>query len=361
MSQVMGLPDPAFWRGRRVLLTGHTGFKGAWLSFWLSELGAQVHGLSVDVPTQPSLYEQAGLAERLASDVRMDIRDQARLGDHVAALDPEVVLHLAAQPLVRASYARPLETFETNVMGTAYLLEAARRAPSLRSLLVVTTDKCYDNHEWVHPYRESDPLGGHDPYSASKACAELVAASWRDSFGAALPFRIATARAGNVIGGGDWAQDRLVPDCIRAFQQSRTVVLRRPDAVRPWQHVLEPLCGYLLLAQRLAGAEGGSFARAYNFGPAYAGSATVLQVAQSVAALWQQGAAVRVERDPDAPAEAGLLRLDSTLAMSQLGWAPRFTLAQALEATVDLYRQSGDVPSTGAAMGQQLRAYAELA
>ena len=262
---------------------------------------------------------------------------------------------------MRASYARPLETFETNVMGTAYLLDAARQAPSLRSLVVVTTDKCYDNREWPHPYREPDPLGGHDPYSASKACAELVAASWRDSFGAGLPFRIATARAGNVIGGGDWAQDRLVPDCIRSFQRGAPVVLRRPDAVRPWQHVLEPLCGYLLLAERLAAADGAAFARAYNFGPAFAGNATVLEIAQAVASHWGQGATVQVAPDPAALPEAGLLRLDSTLAMGQLGWAPRFTLAQAIAATVALYRDADAPAKVAAAMGAQLHEYVGLA
>jgi CDP-glucose 4,6-dehydratase len=227
--------------------------------------------------------------------------------------------------------------------------------------VVVTTDKCYENREWPHPYREPDPLGGHDPYSASKACAELVAASWRDSFGARLPFRIATARAGNVIGGGDWAQDRLVPDCIRAFRRGETVVLRRPEAVRPWQHVLEPLSGYLLLAERLAGADGAVFARAYNFGPAFSGNATVLDVATAVASLWGEGATVRVEREAGAPPEAGLLRLDSTLAMDQLGWMPRFNLDQALAATVALYREGDDPVRVAAAMARQLREYAELA
>ncbi|MDR7379549.1 CDP-glucose 4,6-dehydratase [Rhodoferax ferrireducens] len=322
------------WTDTPVFLTGHTGFKGGWLSLCLQALGAQVHGYALDPNTMPSLFEVARVADTLASDTRADLADRAALQAALAAVRPTVVFHLAAQPLVRASYADPLGTFATNVMGTAHLLEAVRSVPSVRAVVVVTTDKVYDNREWVYPYRESDALGGHDPYSASKGAAEIVTASYRASFfHAAGAAQIATARAGNVIGGGDWAADRLVPDCLQAFAAQRPVHLRYPGAVRPWQHVLEPLSAYLRLAEALL-AQSSHAASAWNFGPDARGDATVGQVAQRLAALWGQGAQVEIPEGGAHPHEAGQLRLDITRARAELGWQPRWSLDQALEHTV---------------------------
>ena len=322
------------WTDTPVFLTGHTGFKGGWLSLCLRALGAKVHGYALDPNTTPSLFEVAGVASTLASDTRADLADLAALQAALAAAQPTVVFHLAAQPLVRASYADPLGTFATNVMGTAHLLEAVRGVPSVRAVVVVTTDKVYDNREWVYPYRESDALGGHDPYSASKGAAEIVTASYRASFfHAAGAAQIATARAGNVIGGGDWAADRLVPDCVQAFAAQRPVHLRYPGAVRPWQHVLEPLSAYLCLAEALL--EQPSYAAtAWNFGPDARGDATVGDVAQRLAALWGQGAQVEIPEGGVHPHEAGQLRLDISRARAELGWQPRWSLDQALEHTV---------------------------
>ena len=329
--------DAAFWRGRRVFLTGHTGFKGAWLALWLSGLGARVTGYALAPPTSPSLYELAGVGELLES-VTGDIRDAGHLASALQAAEPEVVFHLAAQPLVRDSYAQPVETFATNVMGTAHVLEAARRAPSVRSVVVVTTDKCYQNREWVWGYRETDPLGGHDPYSASKAAAEIVTAAWRASFfdgGVA----IATARAGNVIGGGDFARDRLLPDFIRAVEQGTELEIRHPDAVRPWQFVLEPLCGYLELAQRghagVSGSDG-----AWNFGPDDAGTRTVGEVVRAFAKACapHAPAAVRFGASGPQPHEATLLKLDTSKARAHLTWRPRLDLDETLRWTADWYR-----------------------
>lgn len=328
--------NPRGWRGKRVFLTGHTGFKGSWLALWLRRLGAEVYGYSLDPPTAPSLFEVAGVAEGLAGDERGDIRDYDRMQAALVAARPEVVIHFAAQPLVRASYQQPLETLAVNVMGSANLLEAVRSVESVRRVLIITTDKCYENREWPYPYRELDPLGGHDPYSASKACAELVTATYRSSFLAEQGrCVVATARAGNVIGGGDWADDRLVPDCVRAFAEGREVRLRYPDAVRPWQHVLEPLAGYLRLLEAME--EGVEYAEAWNFGPGAEGDATVGEVASTVARLWGDGRVVHVGNAGD-PHEAGLLRLETTKARSKLGWRPRWDLERALGETVDWYR-----------------------
>ena len=330
--------DNAFWPGRRVFLTGHTGFKGGWLALWLQQLGAEVHGYSLAPPTIPSLFETAQVAKTLASDVRADIRDYPAFEGALKKANPEIIFHLAAQPLVRASYREPLETLATNVMGTAHLLQAARQVDGLRAIIAITTDKCYENREWVYPYRETDPLGGHDPYSASKACAEIVAASYRASFfgkkGAAA---VATARAGNVIGGGDWAEDRLVPDCIRAFSGGQSIELRYPEAVRPWQHVLEPLSGYLMLAEALCGEAASDYEGAWNFGPDASGDATVGEIAQRVAGLWGNGKVV-LPTTHIHPHEAGLLRLDITKARSHLLWSPRWSIDRALEETVAWYK-----------------------
>lgn len=328
-------PDPAFWAGRTVFLTGHTGFKGSWLALWLAELGATVHGYALAPPTQPNMFTVARIADRLAGHGEGDIRDLARLTDAVAAAGPDIVIHMAAQPLVRASYTLPVETFATNVMGTVHLLEAVRRAGGAQALVSVTTDKCYHNQEWLWPYRETEPLGGHDPYSASKACAELVTAAWRTSFHADGAPWIGSARAGNVIGGGDWASDRLLPDALRALDAGTPLLVRHPGAVRPWQHVLEPLCGYLLLAERLA-TGGGGYAEAWNFGPADADAQPVDWILDRLSALapdfsWQRDGAPTVH-------EATLLKLDSAKARARLGWSPRWPLARALARTVDWHR-----------------------
>lgn len=322
-------------RDRAVLLTGHTGFKGSWLALWLADLGARVHGYALEPPTEPNAFEVAQVARVLASETRADLADLAGLRATLERSQPEVVFHLAAQPLVREGYRDPLGTMATNVMGTANLLEAVRGVDSVRAVVVVATDKVYENRETGHAFTEQEPLGGKDPYSASKAAAEMVVASYRSSlFGTGRhPARIASVRAGNVLGGGDWATDRLVPDCLRAFAAGEPARLRHPDAVRPWQHVLEPLSGYLLLAARLLDDGGEHFAGPWNFGPDAGADASVSDVAQCVASLWGNGAVVERAENPDWH-EAGLLRLDSTQARTELGWAPRWSLQQALEHTV---------------------------
>lgn len=326
----------SFWRGRRVFLTGHTGFKGGWLALWLRRLGAEVHGFSLEPPTEPNLFSVAQVAGALAHDGRGDVRDYRALESAIEMADPEIVFHLAAQPLVRASYGEPLDTFAINAMGTANVLDVARRLTRLRALVVITTDKCYENTKGSRPYSEADALGGHDPYSASKACAEIIAASYRRSFysqeGQAA---LATVRAGNVIGGGDWAEDRLLPDCIRAFLAAEAVRLRNPGAVRPWQHVLDPLFGYLKLAEALC-RDGAGYAEAWNFGPDAEGDATVGEVAQEAAALWGDG---KIALDgPGGQHEAGLLRLSSTKAKSRLAWGPRWDFGRSLAETVAWYK-----------------------
>lgn len=356
-------PDGAFWRGRRVLVTGHTGFKGSWLSLWLQALGAEAYGYALDPPTDPALFELAGVAEALAGERRADLRDAEALEATLAAVRPEVVFHLAAQSLVRESHARPLETLSVNVMGTAQLLDSLRGREGLRAVVLATSDKCYAAGPWPYPHRESDRLGGRDPYEASKAGAELVAAAYRDSFYAARPgaARLATVRAGNVIGGGDWAGDRLVPDCQRAFRAGEAVRLRHPDAVRPWQHVLEPLSGYLLLAERLCAPEGEDFAAAWNFGPEPGCEATVLTVAQTLAGAWGPGAGVVIEPDAEGIAEKAFLRLDSSRARALLGWRPRWPLARTLAETATWYRawhEGGDLRATTLA---QIARYEETA
>jgi CDP-glucose 4,6-dehydratase len=342
------------YRGRKVLLTGHTGFKGSWLALWLQQLGADVTGLSLPPETDPNHWEllKLGIEEH-----RFDIRDYASLQKLVTQIQPDVVFHLAAQPLVRRSYADPLTTWGTNVQGTANVLEACRHTPSVKAIVAVTTDKCYENQEWLWGYRENDRLGGHDPYSASKAGSELVAASYRQSYfskdGAPL---LATARAGNVIGGGDWSEDRLIPDLVRASARGESVEIRSPNATRPWQHVLESLTGYLILGQRLLEKKN-QFAEAWNFGPDDTGNETVGSVLSRLSANWND-LRWHLTASPQ-PHEAGLLKLDSTKARTLLGWLPVWGLDEALKQTAGWYRalqQDGKVVTR-----QQLEQYIESA
>jgi CDP-glucose 4,6-dehydratase len=318
-------------------------------------MGAQVHGYALNPPTTPNLFDTAQLATDLTDDTRADISDYNAVLAAMAKAKPGIVLHLAAQSLVRYSYHAPLETYITNVLGTAHVLEAARHTPGIEAVVVVTTDKCYENTEQPRPYRESDRLGGHDPYSSSKACAEIVAACWRQSY-APSP-RIATARAGNVIGAGDWGVDRLLPDCFTAFAQGRPVQLRRPDAVRPWQHVLEPLSGYLLLAETLCNNDGERFAQAWNFGPDAESEMSVGEVARLAASAWGSNAQIEIKADPTAPHEAGQLRLDSSLARGLLDWQPRWTLPQAVAATAAGYRTWADGGNLRSVVLQQIDHY----
>ncbi len=357
-------PDPAFWRGRRVFLTGQTGFKGAWLALWLESLGAEVRGFAL--PPEPGSLALA--TGPVGESLHGDIRDAAALRGALLAFRPEVVLHLAAQALVRRSYREPVATFETNVMGSIHLLEAARHSPGLRAVVMVTTDKCYANQERPEPYREDEPLGGRDPYSASKAAMEIAVAAWRSSFLAAedvavatarTDVAVATARAGNVIGGGDWAEDRLLPDCIRALRAGESIAVRNPAATRPWQHVLEPLAGYLVLAEALW-RDGASVAEAWNFGPTLADVQPVGQVVATVARLWGAGAAWHVAAAPGALHEAGLLAVDAGKARARLGWQPRLPLAQALEWTVEWYRQQAAGAAARDLMLADIARYAAL-
>jgi CDP-glucose 4,6-dehydratase len=328
------------WRDRHVFLTGHTGFKGSWLALWLRKMGAQVCGYALDPWTDPNMFTVADVSAEI-EDIRGDILDRSKLETAMAEFAPTVVFHLAAQPLVRQSYNDPVGTYATNVMGTIHVLEAVRKTPNVRAVVCVTTDKCYENKEWVWPYRENDPLGGYDPYSSSKACAEVVSAAYRSSFFSVdrpeeHRVALATARAGNVIGGGDWSEDRLIPDLIRGFQSDQPVLIRRPKAIRPWQHVLEPVHGYIMLAERLlAGKE--QFASAFNFGPGDEDAWPVERIADRMAAAWGESATWIRDADPGVH-EAGILRLDASRARTELGWQPRLTIESALDWTVDWYR-----------------------
>lgn len=333
-----GEVDPAFWKGKRVFLTGHTGFKGGWLSLWLSSMGAQVTGYALKPNTLPNLFDVAGIAEVLNKSHIADIRNLDYLREAMTAANPEIVIHMAAQPLVRYSYVNPVETYATNVMGTVHLLECVRGINSVRATVVVTTDKCYENKEWVWGYRENEPMGGYDPYSNSKGCAELVTSAYRQSyFSDALYSKhqhaLASARAGNVIGGGDWSEDRLIPDALKAFEAGVPLVIRNPLATRPWQHVLEPLSGYLVLAQALFD-EGIQFASAWNFGPRDEDARPVKEVVNllieksPIGAQWKQD-------QSEQPHEAHSLKLDCSKADQLLGWRPKWSLETAVQNIAD--------------------------
>lgn len=337
----LGLQD--WYRGKRVLVTGHTGFKGAWLVGWLRAAGASVTGYSLPPPSDvPSLFAVAGLGEGIES-VYGDVRDRDRLRHTLEAARPDVVFHLAAQSLVRASYRDPAGTYATNVMGTVHLLDLVRSTPSVAAVVVVTTDKCYENREVQHAYSEDDPMGGHDPYSSSKGCAELVTAAMRQSFFAGGGAAIASARAGNVIGGGDWNEDRLVPDLVKAAAAGLETPLRNPGAVRPWQFVLDPLRGYLILGRGLA-EHGQDLAAAWNFGPSAAEVLSVSDVAKVMQDEWDR-VRVRIEPDPAAPHEAGLLLLDSTKAQARLGWESLVPFTDAVRMTASWYRRYYEDPT----------------
>jgi CDP-glucose 4,6-dehydratase len=329
-----------FWRGKRVLMTGHTGFKGSWLSLWLQSMGAQVVGYALAPPTNPSLFEVAEVGKGMTSIIG-DIRDLEKLRAAFTEHRPEIVIHMAAQPLVRYSYIEPVETYSTNVMGTVNLLEAVRSTPSVKAVVNITSDKCYENREWVWGYRENEAMGGYDPYSSSKGCAELVASAYRNSYFHPDKYQqhgvaIASARAGNVIGGGDWAGDRLIPDILRAITEGKPVNIRSPHAIRPWQHVLEPLSGYLLLAQKLY-TTGTAYAEGWNFGPNDEDAKPVQWIVEKLTHSWGEGASWVLDGG-DHPHEAHYLKLDCSKAKARLDWQPRWQLAQTLEKIIKWHK-----------------------
>jgi CDP-glucose 4,6-dehydratase len=334
----------SFWQGKRVFLTGHTGFKGAWLSLWLSKLGAKVTGFALEPPTTPSLFRIASIDEKVIS-CTGDIRNFDFFSNQVSTAKPEIVIHMAAQALVRESYKNPVDTYATNIMGTVHLLEIIRTVPSVKAAVIVTSDKCYENRERSQAYRENEPMGGYDPYSSSKGCAELATNAYRRSFfnpavPESSPALIATVRAGNVIGGGDWAEDRIIPDCMKAILENRKIIIRNPDAIRPWQHVLEPLHGYLILAQKLY-ENGKSYAEPWNFGPDDQDAITVKDLVKKLCDMWKGKAEFTVSNDAG-PHEAHFLKLDSTKARSRLGWKPVWNINRALESITDWYEAFQD-------------------
>lgn len=332
-----------FYKGKRILITGHTGFKGSWLSIWLHELGAEVIGVGLEPLTERDNFVLSGIGKKIMADIRADVRDGQKLKEIFQKYRPEIVFHLAAQPLVRLSYEIPIETYEINVMGTINVMEAIRATDSVRVAVMITTDKCYENREQIWGYRENEPMGGVDPYSSSKGAAEIAIASWRRSFfnpmdyGVKHHVSLASVRAGNVIGGGDWALDRIVPDCIKALEAGRPIEIRSPQAIRPWQHVLEPLGGYMLLAQKMWN-EPTRYCEGWNFGPRAESIITVWEVAEKVIKFYGSGELKNVS-DPNALHEAKLLMLDISKARFMLGWEPRMNVSQCIELTVDWYKR----------------------
>ena len=339
-----GKVDSSFWKGKKVFLTGHTGFKGSWLSLWLQNMGALVKGYSLDVNTKPALFTQANVAAEMESEIG-DIRNLGQLTESMVSFSPDILIHMAAQPLVRLSYQEPVDTYTTNVIGTVNVLEAARKCSALKAIVSVTTDKCYENKEWDWGYRESEPMGGHDPYSSSKGCAELVTSAYRRSFFSSEgTASLASVRAGNVIGGGDWAEDRLIPDILRAFEKSEPVVIRNPLSTRPWQHVLEPLSGYLVLAQELF-LNGDEFAEGWNFGPKDEDCKPVSWILDKMVESWGGNASWSLDKENN-PHEAGFLKLDCSKAASRLKWKPKWNLQLTLKSIVDwhqVYSNGGDI------------------
>lgn len=353
-------PDAEFWRGARVLVTGSTGFKGSWLGFWLNELGANVHGYALAPETSPNLFDALQLSEHIHQDVA-DVRDEQRVARAFEVSKPKVVFHLAAQPLVRESYRQPVSTFATNVLGTAHVLEAVRKTPSVAAVIVVTSDKVYENREWHWGYREDDRLGGRDPYSTSKACAELVTQSYQRSFFADHRPAVATVRAGNVIGGGDFAGERLLPDAVRAFTSGRALEIRHPEATRPWQHVIEPVFGYLRLAEKLC-ADPARYSGAWNLGPRDTDSISVARVATAFAECWGRNAEWRDTGTTPSLHEARQLRLDTSKASHELGIRGRLGLHETIEWTVSWYRRHADGAGVSDLRGlcrEQIASYCE--
>lgn len=327
--------NPNFWRSKRVLLTGHTGFKGSWLSLWLQSMGTSLRGIALDPPTTPALFSVAHVAEGMEHRT-VDIRDLAAVNAQMDDFKPDIVVHMAAQPLVRYSYQEPIVTYATNVMGTAHLLEAARRVGSVKAMINVTSDKCYENHEWVWGYRENDPMGGHDPYSSSKGCSELITSAYRLSFFEQAGIALASVRAGNVIGGGDWSSDRLIPDILRAFEANTPVVIRSPNSIRPWQHVLEPLSGYLMLLQALC-EDSERYSGGWNFGPNDEDAKPVKWIVEQMNKNWGDDVSY-IQDNSKHPHEANYLKLDISKSKSQLGWKPIWNINQALEKISDWHK-----------------------
>jgi CDP-glucose 4,6-dehydratase len=350
--------NPDFWRGKSVFLTGHTGFKGSWLSLWLQSLGVKVHGFALEPPTKPNLFTEAQVIDGMASHIYGDIRDLAKVQQAMQTAQPDIVIHMAAQPLVRLSYAEPVDTYSTNVMGTVHVLESARHTSRVKAILVVTTDKCYENKEWAWGYRETEPMGGYDPYSNSKGCAELVTSAYRNSFLQGQSIAVASARAGNVIGGGDWAVDRLLPDILSAFEQSRPVMIRNPLAIRPWQHVLEPLRGYLTLVEHLY-TDVIAYSEGWNFGPKDDDAQTVQWIVERMVSVWGNDSSWQLDNG-GRPHEANYLKLDISKAQSRLNWRPVIGLKEALSLIIDWSKQRLAGANIHQLTMDQLRTYQAL-